>query len=78
MTYKLNQIVEKINAPIILKTDSNEQLFEDGTALANAEFDKYYVIESISVNDDRIVVVVKENKLLNDTTWCGEEQVSFF
>ena len=78
MTYKLDQIVRKISVPVILRTDDGEEIFENGITLSDVGFDKYYLIESISVRDDKVVIAVKENTAVNDTTWCGEEQVSFF
>lgn len=78
MTYKLDPSVSKITSPILLIYDGYEKVFENGKQLADADFDKYYLIDNISIKDDMIAVKLKENDRINDTNWCGEEQVSFF
>lgn len=78
MTYKLDPSVAKITSRILLISNGTEKVYENGEQLADADFDKYYLIESISIKDDMIAVKLKENDRINDTNWCGEEQVSFF
>lgn len=79
MMYKLNPEVSKISAPVTLVVDGKEMNYENGSIAANtAVFDKWYLIDEISVRDGRVLIHLKENTQLNDTNWCGEEQVSFF
>lgn len=81
MTYKINPIVEKIQAPIILRIGASaplERRFSSGGELANTTFDKKYLIDSISAKDDAIVIAVTESKTTIPTNWIGEEMVSFF
>ena len=82
MTYKLNPEVRKITSPILLSFcgGSESKSFPNGTALADAEFDKNYCVDSISANGGKIVVTVRENERVNAISWIGEEAVepSFF
>lgn len=78
MKYKLDQSVSKIIAPIILAVDDAEIAFGSGKALADAYFEKYYLIDSIGVRGESIVISLKANDTLNTTNWCGEEQEDFF
>lgn len=77
MRYKLDQSVSKIIAPIILVIGDTEISYESGKALAEADFEKRYLIDSIGVKDGSIVITLKENEMVNNTNWCGEEQASF-
>ena len=81
MTYKLNSIVSKFRSPVLLRFGDNsnpDRYFESGTQLAEEVFDKNYLIESVSAQNDQIVLTVMENKSINITNWVGEEAVSFF
>ena len=79
MTYKLNRDISKISAPVTLIIDNNEIEYGNGSiAVDTAVFDKWYLIDEISVRDGRVLIHLKENTQINDTNWCGEEQVSFF
>lgn len=78
MKYKLSYEVEKIKSRILMKFDGNEAEYESGTELVDVEFDKYYLIDSIAAKNDMVVLELVENTKINDISWCGEEQVSFF
>lgn len=80
MTYKLNPEVKKICAPVIVRlADQDEELsFPDGAALADAEFDKRYLIDSLTVEAAAVVLTLCENDKINVVNWAGEEAVSFF
>ena len=78
MTYKLDQSVAKITSRILLISNGTEKVYENGEQLANADFDKYYLIESISIKDDMIAVKLKENDSINDVKWANNSKVSFF
>ena len=80
MTYKLNPEVKKITCPITIRFDGSGDVlgFENGIALADADFEKNYRIESISAKDNSIEITLREKDLVNVVNWVGEEAVSFF
>ena len=80
MTYKLNPELKKICAPVIIRfTDGTTAMnFNDGEALAAAEFSKYYLIDSLTVEDNSVVLTLRENDNVPVVNWIGEEAVSFF
>ena len=80
MTYKLNPYVKKITSPIKIKFDVSEEVmnFADGVALAEADFEKNYLIDSVSAKDSSIEITLRENDMVNVVNWVGEEAVSFF
>ena len=80
MTYKLNPYVKKITSPIKIKFDVSEEVmnFADGVALAEADFEKNYLIDSVSAKDSSIEITLRENDMINVVNWVGEEAVSFF
>ncbi len=80
MTYKLNPDVSKICAPIIVRFVSGEpdRRFPNGATLADAVFEKNYLTESMSVENESVVLVLRENDRVNAINWVGEEAVSFF
>ena len=77
MKFKIDSGVKKINSPIVLLIDGQEQRFENGAVLADSEFDKRYNIESISAKDDIIYLSVQEGASLPSSDW-EKEEVSFF
>ena len=78
MTYKIEQFVKKIKCPVLVKLEDSELRFENGEQLAEYDFNKSYIISSITAVDSMIVLSLVENNRINDTNWCGEEQVGFF
>ena len=78
MKYRLNPSINKIISSIILIYDEQEVEFASGKDAADTEFDKNYIVKSLFAQDDKIVIVLKENDAVNNTNWVGEEQVSFF
>lgn len=78
MKYKLSYEVKKIKSRVLVKFDGNEAEYESGIELADVEFDKYYLIDSITAENDTVVLTLVENTKINDISWCGEEQISFF
>lgn len=84
MTYKLNPLVKLFCAPVILHFgDGNapDQYFENGTQLAEEIFDRNYLLEAVSAQNNQIVVTIKENKMINNTEWENESSatnLSFF
>lgn len=77
MTYKLNPEVSKIKSPIILQIENGESstdtMYADGIELANAVFEKNYVVASLVAQKNSILLTVKENQTVNNTNWIGEE-----
>lgn len=77
MTYKLNPQLRLIKAPVILVVEGEEKRFSSGEELTRLEFQKYYLIDSISARDGSVVVTLKENDRQFNINWVGEEEVSF-
>lgn len=77
MKFKIDSGVKKINSPIVLLIDGQEQRFENGADLADYEFDKRYSIESITAKDDIIYLSLQEGESFLSSDWTKEE-VSFF
>ena len=78
MTYKLNPAIRKIVSPVkMVFPDGSEQSFKSGLEASQAEFDKRYVIHSMSAENSTVVMYLTEveGPLMN---WVGEEAVSFF
>ena len=82
MTYRLNPEVRKITSPIILSfSDGREsERFQDGASLADAVLCRNYLIESLSVRNECVVLTVRENNQANAMDQAGGEAVerSFF
>lgn len=80
MTYKLNPELRKIRSPVILIfPDSTEKNFESRSEIANAVFDKRYVITEITAEDSNIKLKLMEQQDKRAVVnWIGEEAVSFF
>ena len=78
MTYRLDQSVAKIASRILLICNGTEKVYENGKQLADAIFDKNYLIDSISIKESMIVVSLKENDSINDVKWANNSEVSFF
>ena len=77
MKFKLNYMIERITSPVVLFTGTSEFEFESGEKAASYEFEKNYVIDSMFVRNNKIIVNLKEAEI-NNINWIGEEQVSFF
>ena len=77
MTYKLNPQLRLIKAPVILVVEGMERQYNSGEELTRLEFQKYYLIDSISARDGEVVVTLKENERKFNINWVGEEEVSF-
>ena len=77
MTYKLSPHLRLIKAPVLLVVDGVEKRYGSGVELTRLEFEKYYVVNSISAIDGSIVVTLKENDRQFNINWIGEEAVSF-
>lgn len=77
MTYKLNPQLKLIKAPVILVVEGVERQYSSGEELTRLEFQKYYLVDSISAIDGSVVVTLKENDRTFNINWVGEEEVSF-
>ena len=78
MNYKLNPELAKIESPVVLVIDGEEQSYENGTALLHLNFKQNYLIDKIAARDNAVVVFLKKNDEINHINWVGEERVSFF
>lgn len=78
MNYRLNPELIKIQSPVILVINGNEEIYRDGRTLTELTFDKNYIIEKITARDDFVVIALKQNEMINNITWSGEEAISFF
>lgn len=61
MAYKLDQTVRLIKSPVLLKTEDSQISYDSGNILAAASFEKRYSIDSISAENNQIVICVSEN-----------------
>ena len=79
MTYKLNPELRKIRSPAtLIFPDGTEKYFESGAEIANAVFDKRYVITEIMAEDSMIKLKLMEQQGKTTINWNREEVVSFF
>jgi hypothetical protein len=80
MVYKSESFVERITSPVVVAFVDKEVEYADGRTLSEQKFDKYWLVDSISVWDSKIILVMKENRNINNVEWIGEEAVdkSFF
>ncbi len=78
LTYKLESFIKKITAPVVIEYNGDVHEFTNGAAAYEQNYSKYLFVEEIKIQDDKICLVLKENERKNDTTWCGEEQATFF
>lgn len=78
MRYKLNSEIGKVSSPVrMIFPDGIMIDYDDGKSALSAEYDSPYCIQSISAEQNIIVVKLKENDMINDTSWSKSE-VSFF
>lgn len=73
-TFKIEQFVAKIKAPVVCKIDDGELAFESGSELAEHTFEKYYLIESIEIDGGKVVLKLRERNALKINS-VGEEIV---
>ena len=78
MQYKINQSVRKIKCPVICITDDKRLEFDNGIDAAEYTFDKYYIVDFVTAENDRIIIQLVENKDVNNISWTEEEAGSFF
>ena len=78
MGYKLNSEIEKVKSPVrLIFPDGTMIDYDDGKSALSAEYDMPYCIQSITAEQNMIVMTLKENDMINDTSWSKLE-VSFF
>ena len=78
MTYKLNNEVKKINSPIVLLLCDQELRFNNGAELAEKEFNKPYIIDTITAKDSVVFITVLEKDNMPTTDWSKDKDISFF
>lgn len=74
MTYRIDQFVKKIKAPIVCKFDDQELSFENGEKLAEHVFEKYYLIDSVEIEDGKAVLILTE-RVVPSINSIGDEIV---
>lgn len=74
-TFKIDQFVSKIKAPIVCKADGKELSFASGEELAAHDFDKYYLIDSVEIEDGKAVLMLRERSIPMINS-IGEELVA--
>ena len=77
MIYKLNPQLKLITSPVILEAEREEKSYGSGEELTRLEFEKNYIVESISARDGGVVVALKEIEQIHNITWVGEDAVNF-
>lgn len=77
MTYRVEQFVRKIKSPVIVRIGDDSIDFADGEKLAEASFCDPIIIDSIIAEDNRIIIQIAKNELINDTNWTDDNK-SFF
>ena len=78
MTYRLESFIKRITSPVVIEHNGEVQEFPNGEAAYEQSYSQYLFVDEIKVQDGKICLVLKENERKNDTTWCGEEQATFF
>lgn len=88
MTYKLHEsLLEKIDGSFICVIDGKENIYTSAKELLEQNFEKNYMVSSITARDNQIVVVLKENDIIpNDlnSDWVNKyveetgKELSFF
>ena len=78
MTYKLESFIEKITSPVLVEYNGEMQEFPNGASAYAQTYSKYLFVKEMKVVNGKICLVLKENDRENDSTWCGEEQATFF
>ena len=78
LTYKLDSVLKKITSPVLLVIGDVTTEYLNGNAAYEQTIDKCYTISEICIKDNKVCVILKESDRVNDVTWCGEEQATFF
>lgn len=52
--------------------------FPNGEALTAAKFRKNYLIDTVTVENNTVVLALRENEEVNAVNWIVKEAVSFF
>ena len=78
MTYRVERWVSKIESPVSVRIGEKTIEFLDGERLAEASFNEPMMIESVFIEDNKIIIQLVKNDKVNDVNWIGEEQIGFF
>ena len=78
MKYSLPMEIKSISCSVVFVMEGKELRYDNGLSAVEHYFDRWYIVDKMYARNDEIVVVLKENEQINDTNWCGEEQISFF
>ena len=77
MSYKLNPELSLIKSRVVLAYNGQEQEYSCGEDLIELSFDKRCLVDSITARENIVVVTLKENDLIFNMNWVGEETVTF-
>ena len=77
MTYKVEQFVKKITSPITVTIGENSIAFQNGEKLAEASFCEPVKIESITAQNDIIIIQLAKNDSVNDMSWSDKDNSYF-
>lgn len=78
MSYLLEDFVTRIESPVVCRFDGQKIRCGNGEELARFKFEKPYLLVSINVGRDAVILELMENTRMNETAWAGDEQVGFF
>lgn len=71
MTYKLEGFIEKIKTPVVCIFGDKQVEYANGSLLIQQSFDRYWLVDEICVSNEKIVLRMKENDMIN--TSDGDE-----
>lgn len=87
MKYVTEQFVKKIKVDLVCRFDDHELCLENGEALAAYQFDRKYVVDTISMEEGRIIVNLMEcpvpemssvgEELMATEDWMNEHKERF-
>lgn len=78
LTYKLNPDLKRITSPVsLLFPDGTKMQYANGAEVAEASFEKRYLVDTLQAEDGIVVIDLKEPEPMS-LNWSGEEAVSFF
>lgn len=78
LTYRLEPFVSKIVNPVVCVTENGDFEFENGRQASQYQFDEKYLIESVKIHNNKVVLKLVINDSINDTSWTDDENISFF
>ena len=77
MGFKLDIELKNITSPILLITGNGERYFENGSTLANLEFERKCEVISIDAIESKVVIAIADKSPLPTEDWTDRD-LSFF